>query len=57
VKVVRRTQSFHSGTPESAPAEVPESFQRKYEPIRAAREEEALRHATAANAEINRIFD
>ena len=35
---------FHSGTPESAPAEVLESFQRKYEPIR---EVEAMRYAAA----------
>ena len=38
---------FHSGTPENAPAEVLESFQRKYEPIRAAREVEAIRYAAA----------
>ena len=36
---------FHSGTPESAPAEVLQSFQRHYGPIGAAREAEALRHA------------
>jgi cyclohexyl-isocyanide hydratase len=36
---------FHSGTPESAPAEVLESFQNKYEPIGAAREMEAIRYA------------
>jgi cyclohexyl-isocyanide hydratase len=36
---------FHSGTPESAPAEVLKSFQRKYESIRSAREAEAIRHA------------
>jgi cyclohexyl-isocyanide hydratase len=36
---------FHSGTPESAPAEVLQSFQRKYEPIGAAREVEAIRYA------------
>ena len=36
---------FHSGTPDTAPPEVLESFQRKYEPIGAAREAEALRHA------------
>jgi len=35
---------FHSGTPESAPAEV-ESFKRKYEPIGATREAEAIRYA------------
>jgi cyclohexyl-isocyanide hydratase len=39
---------FHSGTPESAPAEVLESFQRKYEPIGAAREVEAIRYAAAS---------
>ncbi|MBT9330550.1 DJ-1/PfpI family protein [Paracidobacterium acidisoli] len=36
---------FHSGTPESAPAEVLQSFQRKYEQIGTARKAEALRHA------------
>ena len=36
---------FQSGTPESAPAEVLRSFQKKYEPIGAAREKEAMRHA------------
>ena len=36
---------FHSGTPESAPAEVLKSFQIKYEPIGAARETEAIRNA------------
>jgi cyclohexyl-isocyanide hydratase len=36
---------FHSGTPESAPADVLESFQKKYEAIRAAREAEACHHA------------
>ena len=39
---------FHSGTPGSAPAEVLESFRRKYEPIGDAREAEALRHAARA---------
>lgn len=39
---------FHNGTPESAPAEVLGSFQKKYEPIGAAREKEALRHAANA---------
>jgi len=33
---------FDSGTPENAPAQVLESFQHKYEPIRAAREKEAM---------------
>jgi cyclohexyl-isocyanide hydratase len=36
---------FHSGTPESAPAEVLESFRRKYNPVGSARETEALRYA------------
>lgn len=36
---------FHSGTPESAPADVLESYQEKYEPIGSAREEEAIRYA------------
>jgi cyclohexyl-isocyanide hydratase len=36
---------FQSGTPEIAPPEVLESFQRKYEPIGAARETEAIRYA------------
>ena len=36
---------FHSGTPESAPAEVLKSFQKKYEPIGTAREAEARHHA------------
>lgn len=36
---------FHSGTPESAPAAVLESFQNKYESIGAARETEAIRYA------------
>jgi cyclohexyl-isocyanide hydratase len=36
---------FHSGNPESAPAEVLKSFQNKYEPIGAARETEAIRYA------------
>jgi cyclohexyl-isocyanide hydratase len=35
---------FHSGTPESAPADVLKSFQKKYEPIGTARESEALRY-------------
>jgi len=33
---------FHSGTPESAPTEVLESFQKKYEPIGITREAEAI---------------
>lgn len=36
---------FHSGTPESAPAEVLQSFERKYKQIDTARKAEALRHA------------
>jgi cyclohexyl-isocyanide hydratase len=36
---------FRSGTPENVPAEVLESFQRKYASIGAAREAEALRYA------------
>jgi cyclohexyl-isocyanide hydratase len=36
---------FHSGTPESAPAEVLERFQKKYEPIGREREAEAIVHA------------
>ena len=39
---------FQSGTPENAPAEVLQSFRRKYEPIGAARQAEAIRYATAA---------
>ena len=42
---------FQSGTPESAPAEVLESFQRKYEPIGAAREVEAIRYAHITRGE------
>lgn len=36
---------FHSGTPESAPEEVLESFQKKYQPIGTARETEAIHYA------------
>jgi cyclohexyl-isocyanide hydratase len=36
---------FHSGTPDTAPDEVLQSFQRMYEPYRAAREAEAIRHS------------
>ena len=36
---------FHSGTPESAPAEVLERLQKKYEPIGREREAEAILHA------------
>lgn len=35
---------FHSGTPESAPAEVLRSFQKSYEPTGTAREAEAVRY-------------
>jgi cyclohexyl-isocyanide hydratase len=35
---------FHSGNPESAPAEVLERFQKKYGPIGTARETEAIRY-------------
>lgn len=36
---------FHSGTPQSAPAEVLELLQKKYEAIGRARETEAIRYA------------
>jgi cyclohexyl-isocyanide hydratase len=36
---------FHSGTPNTAPAEVLRSFQEKYQPIGTAREAEAFRYA------------
>jgi cyclohexyl-isocyanide hydratase len=36
---------FHSGTPESASREVLQSYERKYDPIEAAREAEAIHHA------------
>ena len=41
---------FHSGTPESAPADVLQSFRKKYEPIGTAREAEACHHAAIHNA-------
>jgi cyclohexyl-isocyanide hydratase len=41
---------FNSGTPESAPAEVLESFQKKYELIGTAREKEAIRYAATDRA-------
>ncbi len=41
---------FHSGTPESAPADVRESFQKKYEPIGTAREAEAFHYAATHHA-------
>lgn len=36
---------FHSGTPETAPADVLQNFQKKYEPIGKEREAEAVRYA------------
>ena len=39
---------FHSGTPESAPVEVLESFRRKYDPVGSARKAEALRYANGS---------
>jgi cyclohexyl-isocyanide hydratase len=36
---------FNSGTPETAPPAVLQSFQRKYKPVGVSREEEALRHS------------
>lgn len=39
---------FHSGAPESAPEEVFESFQKKYQPIGTARETEAISYAASA---------
>ena len=41
---------FHSGTPESAPVDVLQSFQKKYETIGTAREAEACHHAAAHHA-------
>jgi cyclohexyl-isocyanide hydratase len=41
---------FHSGTPESAPVEVIESFQKKYEPIGTARAKEAMCYAAIQHA-------
>ena len=41
---------FDSGTPESAPAQVLESFQNKYKPIGTARENEAMRYAAIQHA-------
>jgi cyclohexyl-isocyanide hydratase len=38
---------FYSGTPDSAPAEVLRSFYKKYEPIGATREVEAIRYASS----------
>jgi cyclohexyl-isocyanide hydratase len=45
---------FQSGTPDTASAAVLESFRRKYKPIGAAREAEALRHAASVSASRNR---
>jgi cyclohexyl-isocyanide hydratase len=41
---------FNSGTPESAPHEVLQSFQTKYEPIGTAREAEAISYAPSNHA-------
>jgi len=41
---------FNSGTPESAPAEVLENFQKRYEPIGTARGKEAIRYAATDRA-------
>jgi cyclohexyl-isocyanide hydratase len=41
---------FNSGTPESAPHEVLQSFQTKYQPIGTAREAEAIRYAAINHA-------
>jgi cyclohexyl-isocyanide hydratase len=41
---------FHSGTPQSAPAEALEMFQTKYEPIRRTREAEAILYAEKNNS-------
>jgi cyclohexyl-isocyanide hydratase len=40
---------FDSGTPDTAPPEVLQSFRRKYEPVGVARETEALRHAASGS--------
>lgn len=45
---------FTSGTPESAPAEVLESFRKKYEPIGTARETEAIRYASGSTRSSSR---
>jgi cyclohexyl-isocyanide hydratase len=45
---------FQSGTPDTAPAAVLDSFRRKDKPIGAAREAEALRHAASVSASRNR---
>jgi cyclohexyl-isocyanide hydratase len=41
---------FDCGTPETAPAQVLESFQNKYEPIGTAREKEAMRYAAIGDS-------
>ena len=41
---------FDSGTPETAPAQVLESFQNKYEPIGTSREKEAMLYAAIQQA-------
>ncbi len=45
---------FHSGTPESAPEEVRESFQKKYQAIGTAREKEAIRYASGSTRSSSR---
>jgi cyclohexyl-isocyanide hydratase len=42
---------FHSGSPDTAPAAVMQNFMKSYEPIGAAREAEALRHAATIRAQ------
>jgi hypothetical protein len=48
------TPIFDSGTPESAPAEVLESFRKKYEAIGTARETEAIRYASGSTRSSSR---
>lgn len=45
---------FDSGTPETAPAEVLRSFRKKYEPIGASRETEAIRYASGSTRSSSR---
>lgn len=45
---------FTSGTPEAAPAEVLKSFRKKYEPIGASRETEAIRYASGSTRSSSR---
>jgi cyclohexyl-isocyanide hydratase len=45
---------FMSGTPETAPAEVLKSFRKKYEPIGASRETEAIRYASGSTRSSSR---